>query len=109
LITLSSEITKELCGGSFPTGSDFDWNQVHHFELDHGTIQPMDGFNHYLPGPSLSVVVLEDPLRFVRASCDCVCSECGKSYLSHPEYEKELSWQGKPYLHKLCNGLLVKL
>lgn len=106
---LSREIVKALCGGAFPPGTGFCWESVHEFELDHGVIQPIDSSGNYLPGPSLSVVILEDELHFIRAGGDCICGKCGKSYFDHPLYEKAIDWQGEPWLNQLCNGLLVKL
>lgn len=46
----------------------------------------------------------------VRASGDCLCRICGKDYYSHP-YAPEpwnLSFTGKPFLHRICTGELIK-
>lgn len=53
----------------------------------------------------------EDETIFERAGGDCICKQCGKKYYDHPmAREKEwLSWDGQPFLHRLCNGRLVKL
>lgn len=45
-----------------------------------------------------------------RASGECVCDRCGLSYWQHPP----CPWfvdrvTGSPWLHRLCNGKLVKL
>ena len=52
----------------------------------------------------------------IRASGDCVCEVCGKLYRKHP-YATEPENLGntgdglglQPYLHRLCDGTLVKL
>ena len=46
---------------------------------------------------------------FETASGLCVCEECGKLYFDHPMAEEHLSWQGLPWLNRLCDGTLVKL
>lgn len=46
---------------------------------------------------------------FCRASGDCLCPDCGKEYWHHPQAKEFLSWDGYPFLHRLCNGKLVKL
>ena len=48
----------------------------------------------------------EDKVR--RASQDCIC-ECGTRYGDHPFSEEDISYDGYPYLHVLCNGDKVKL
>lgn len=45
---------------------------------------------------------------FGRASGQCVCTLCGRQYLKHP-YSEHRSCDDQPYLHRLCNGKLVKL
>lgn len=51
-----------------------------------------------------------DFLRMRRASGDCVCDTCGKAYYRHPFAREHLSGiDGAPYLHRLCDGSLVKL
>lgn len=46
-----------------------------------------------------------------RASGDCLCLCCGKNYHGHPRAAEpwNLSFTGEPFLHRLCNGELVKL
>jgi hypothetical protein len=53
----------------------------------------------------------DDRQDFVRASGDCVCEICGKDYYHHPEADEPqyLSYDGTPFLHRLCDGTLVKL
>lgn len=56
---------------------------------------------------------LRFPVRveWVRANGDCLCRWCHQPYWKHPHAkEKEhLDWEGRPFMHKLCDGLLVKL
>jgi len=48
--------------------------------------------------------------RWRRASGDCLCDRCGKSYYRHPFNMDFLSGiDGTPYMHQLCDGSLVKL
>jgi len=47
--------------------------------------------------------------NFIRASGDCICKQCGKKYEKHSFDLSYLDWDGYPYLHKLCDGTLVKL
>jgi hypothetical protein len=46
-----------------------------------------------------------------RASGDVVCEHCGRLYFDHPfALERwNLSFTGDPFLHRLCDGSLVKL
>jgi hypothetical protein len=44
-----------------------------------------------------------------RANKDCICEYCNRSYINHPMDLVELSFNGEPYLHILCNGERVKL
>ena len=48
---------------------------------------------------------------FTRAGGGTRCRRCGRKYVKHPmAYEpKWLDWDGRPYLHRLCGGRLVKL
>lgn len=46
-----------------------------------------------------------------RAHHECECPVCGRFYIDHA-YAREphnLSFTGEPFLHRLCNGELVKL
>lgn len=56
-------------------------------------------------------IVPQDPKQFRRASGDIVCDACGSYYRQHPLYRKAdgLSYDGQPFLRRLCNGALVKL
>lgn len=45
---------------------------------------------------------------FIRASGDVNCTSCGKPYRKHPHTD-HVDWDGNPWLHKLCDGTLVKL
>lgn len=47
--------------------------------------------------------------RVRRASGDCVCERCGLKYWRHPFEESIIGWMGLPFLHRLCDGSLVKL
>jgi hypothetical protein len=44
-----------------------------------------------------------------RSNGDMVCSICKKKYIDHPMEKDILGYNEEPYLHKLCNGDLVKL
>ena len=45
-----------------------------------------------------------------RASGECICDICGKTYYQHKEYASSgLTNDGVPWLNELCNGDLVKL
>lgn len=46
-----------------------------------------------------------------RAHMACLCDICGKEYIDHPRAKEpwNLSFTGEPFLHRLCNGELVKL
>lgn len=48
-------------------------------------------------------------LDIERASHECVCTCCGKTYIEHPMDPQELDWLGQPYIHVLCDGRRVKL
>ena len=47
--------------------------------------------------------------RFYRASGECICSECGRDYYSHPYASEARDRDDQPYLHIICNGDIVKL
>jgi len=57
-IIFSTEQVKALCGGEFPK-SGFAWEQVEHFELIDGVLQPFEG-SEILPGPGIVVSVKLD-------------------------------------------------
>lgn len=44
-----------------------------------------------------------------RAAGDSVCQACEKRYGNHPYERSLLSNDGLPFIHRLCNGDLVKL
>jgi len=45
-----------------------------------------------------------------RASGECICDICGKTYYKHKQYAPSgLTNDGVPWLNELCNGDLVKL
>lgn len=46
---------------------------------------------------------------FERASGKMVCARCGLYYWRHPYSPYYLSFDGRPYLTRLCAGRLVKL
>lgn len=43
-----------------------------------------------------------------RASGDCLCQTCGKEYREHP-LGGPMGYDGFQFLHRLCDGSLVKL
>lgn len=47
--------------------------------------------------------------RTHRVSGDCTCGVCGKPFWKHPMETRILSYDGYPFLHRLCNGWLGKL
>lgn len=51
------------------------------------------------------------PEKFIRANGDCLCPQCFEPYRKHPfaMEEEQLDWEGQPFMHRLCDGLLVKL
>ena len=48
-------------------------------------------------------------IEYIRADGRCVCPVCGRECREHPMTKDILGWNKKPFLHKLCNGALVKL
>jgi len=50
-----------------------------------------------------------EPPDFVRAGGDVRCTGCRKPYKEHPLAEEHIGFDGYPYLHRLCDGTLVKL
>jgi hypothetical protein len=44
-----------------------------------------------------------------RASGSVTCTDCGKAYRDHPLDLSQVSYDGLPFLHVLCNGERVKL
>ena len=49
---------------------------------------------------------------FIRAGGDTVCDRCGKEYRKHPLDPEHVANEGGyeyRYLHRLCDGTLVKL
>lgn len=50
----------------------------------------------------------QNPDWFRRASGDAVCGTCDQLFRKHP-FSEHRSYNGDPYLHKLCDGSLVKL
>ena len=45
----------------------------------------------------------------IRASGDVVCPDCSKEYRKHPYDMEDLSYDGTPFIHILCDGRRVKL
>ena len=50
----------------------------------------------------------DDPCDNVRASGECICETCGMQYYDHPLADDLPGYDG-PFLHRLCDGQLVKL
>jgi hypothetical protein len=50
-----------------------------------------------------------DYINVFYASPYCICTSCNEYYIDHPMDKKRLSFEGKPYLHVLCNGDRIKL
>ena len=52
---------------------------------------------------------LDDEMyRMVRASGNCICEVCGKTYYKHP-FTDHRDWNDDPYMNRLCDGRIVKL
>ena len=54
----------------------------------------------------------EESLAFYRASGECICETCGKTYYRHPmggPFTESMGYERRQWLHRLCNGDLVKL
>lgn len=47
--------------------------------------------------------------RMVRVGTWVECPECGQPYVKHPMETRVLSYDGHPYLNRLCDGRLGKL
>ena len=66
-------------------------------------------------GMLISLDLSEDEIetKMYRASGDCVCDSCGKTYYKHPFIENVLTTVGctdpTPFLHYVCDGSIVKL
>lgn len=50
----------------------------------------------------------EELERMIRASGESICRPCGEAYRKHPVTTHRTT-EGYPYLHKLCDGTIVKL
>ena len=46
--------------------------------------------------------------HWMRAGGDAICRLCNREYYVHPMDTAHLGYDGQPWLHKLCNGRLVK-
>ena len=46
---------------------------------------------------------------FRRAGGACICDGCGEEYRKHPHDQRYKTYEGNPYLRRLCDGRLVKL
>ena len=53
----------------------------------------------------------EDELmsRYLRVGGDAICTICFRPYWKHPMEMRMLDWEDRPYLHRLCHGILGKL
>lgn len=50
--------------------------------------------------------------KTIRAGHECICEECGKMYIDHPYIDNVMDGSGdrlQPFLHVICDGLIVKL
>lgn len=47
--------------------------------------------------------------RTRRAGGDCECDVCGRKYYDHPMEVRILGYDDQPFLHRICDGWLVKL
>jgi hypothetical protein len=50
----------------------------------------------------------EEALVWHYADGRCICDLCGKLYYDHP-LGGPFGWQDRQWLHRLCDGRLVKL
>ena len=46
---------------------------------------------------------------YIRADGKCICQFCGELYRDHPWSKDLVGLDGRPFLKKICTGLLVKL
>lgn len=71
-----------------------------------------NGKGESLKGKEFNRVIIDefplDEIDYLRTSGDLVCEECGKKYYAHP-FSEHKSYDGHPWLRKLCNGKLIKL
>lgn len=51
----------------------------------------------------------DPPESFTRAGGLVICGHCGLQYIDHPMSPHYLSYDQRPFLHRLCDGRLVKL
>jgi len=107
---IPAAIIRFLVGEQGAATSLLDWDQIATFEFRYPSLLPVDSAGNYIPGPCLDIVIMDgaNP-HFIRAAGDCVCSCCRRPYREHPMWHGSKSWQDEPWLHELCNGLLVKL
>jgi hypothetical protein len=54
-------------------------------------------------------IFLSSSFPVIRAGTHVKCSECGLSYLKHPEIISELDQDGYPFLNLSCHGEFLKL
>ncbi len=60
----SKEIVKQLLGGEWPEVKGyegFSWDAVAHFVLEDDTLHPSDGYDRFVGGPSIHVMLVALP------------------------------------------------
>ena len=69
--------------------------------------------DEYLRKRGMLVETGRDPYEIecamLRTHQDCICPVCGKKYREHPYIHEVRDWEGSPFLHLICNGMVVKL
>ena len=50
----------------------------------------------------------DDEYHWARAAGNAVCELCGRDFNRHPMDKTHVGFDGHPWLHRLCDGRLVK-
>lgn len=48
-------------------------------------------------------------VQYYRADGNMICQPCGQEYFRHPYEASVVGYDELPFLHRICNGDLVKL
>lgn len=51
----------------------------------------------------------EISIKMIRTDGGAICSVCGKEHRDHPYIDEARDWDGYPFLHLICDGMIVKL
>jgi len=69
----------------------------------------IDEIDKLLAGDYHGKFPTDPPEPFVRAGGGVICGCCGLQYRDHPSSPHYLAYDDKPFLRRLCSGILVKL